>query len=440
MSRFARFNLFIAFAFTVMADPVSSVAYAIEAALGELDGDLASLLPTMALVVATIALVAGTYHQLISRFPRGAGGAEGLAAAFGEGWAFLPVGALLVDFTLTIAISCAAATSAVIAYAPELAGARVPMAIALAAVVAGGSMFGHRGRILFGTATLAFLAVAAVVITRGSLADAAPSAPPLVGDAALGAMLLAMPLGMALATGVEAPSDAIAQLGELDDASRRRFGSGSIWLMLAIVGGLTLLFAVLAVRLGVGMPGEDSTLLADVARRATGDDALFPVFQATSALLLLAAAASSYLAGSGLLKALALHGGDGGTGLIPRRFARVNRWHSPPWGLGLLLGSATALVVLAGGRDQELVHFYAAAVFLSFLGATVASARLTWRERRLGPFAVNAAGGVMVAFVLALNLARIDPIAALIASAAISVYLWSMWVRRGRPSGAPRTV
>ena len=53
----------MAFAFTVMADPVSSVAYAIEAALAQLGGDLGDLVLTMSLVVATIALVAATYHQ-----------------------------------------------------------------------------------------------------------------------------------------------------------------------------------------------------------------------------------------------------------------------------------------------------------------------------------------------------------------------------------------
>jgi hypothetical protein len=47
-----RLILLLAFAFAVMADPVSSVAYAIEAALRALCGDLMLLLPTMALVVA----------------------------------------------------------------------------------------------------------------------------------------------------------------------------------------------------------------------------------------------------------------------------------------------------------------------------------------------------------------------------------------------------
>lgn len=72
--RVAAFNLFVAFAFTVMADPVSSVAYAIEAALVHLDGDLASILPTMALVVGTIGIVAAGYHQVIRRFPGGGAG------------------------------------------------------------------------------------------------------------------------------------------------------------------------------------------------------------------------------------------------------------------------------------------------------------------------------------------------------------------------------
>lgn len=72
---FSRPALLIAFAFAVMADPVSSVAYAIEAALRALGGDLALLLPTMALVVAVVALVITNYHQLVARFPEGGGAA-----------------------------------------------------------------------------------------------------------------------------------------------------------------------------------------------------------------------------------------------------------------------------------------------------------------------------------------------------------------------------
>lgn len=435
-----RITLFVAFAFTVMADPVSSVAYAIEAALGALDGDLAGLVPTMALVVGTIALVAATYTQLIRRFPGGGGGAEALAEAFGEGWAFLPLGALVVDFTLTIAVSCAAASSAVVAWSPDLAPTRTALAIVLAIVVAGVCLLGHRGRIAFATAALAFLVVSAVVLLRGALHPGSTGAPALVGDAGatgLGALLLAMPLGMALATGVEAPSNAIAQLEQLDDDGRAAFGRWTIWLMVLLVGLLTLGFAALAVHLGVTGPRPDSTLLADVARIATGDDVAFDVFQAVSALLLLAAAASSFIAGSGVLKALASHGA---AGLLPRRFSTTNRFFAPPAGIAVLLVLTIVLLVAAGGRDTVLVQFYAAAVFASFLGALVAAAVLHARERRWAALTVNVLGVVPVLFVLVLNLRRGDPLAAIGAALLIAGLLHRRWVRAGRPGGVARVV
>src|SRR5712691_9241685 len=159
--------LLIAFAFAVMADPVSSVAYAIEAALRALHGDLELLLPTMALVVGIIALVITNYHQLVARFPAGGGAAAAAGAAFGEGWAFIPIGALIVDCVLTIAISVAAASSAAIAYVPALATLRVPIALGVLAAVAALTWFGHLGRAVFAVMTLGFVAVGVAVLVGG---------------------------------------------------------------------------------------------------------------------------------------------------------------------------------------------------------------------------------------------------------------------------------
>ena len=79
----ARRVLFFAFAFAVMADPVSSVAYAIEAALRALGGHLSLLLPTMGLVIGLIALVTLNYWQLVRAFPEGGGSPEAAGRAFG---------------------------------------------------------------------------------------------------------------------------------------------------------------------------------------------------------------------------------------------------------------------------------------------------------------------------------------------------------------------
>ena len=67
-----RIALFFAFAFAVMADPVSSVAYAIEAALRALNGASG---PADAhdelIVLAIIALVDINYWQLVRPLPAG---------------------------------------------------------------------------------------------------------------------------------------------------------------------------------------------------------------------------------------------------------------------------------------------------------------------------------------------------------------------------------
>lgn len=445
--RIGRIHLFVAFAFTVMADPVSSVAYAIEAAQRALDGDPASLVATMTLVIAIIVVVAVTYHQLIGRFPEGGGGPEAVGAAFGEGWAFLPLGALLVDFTLTVAVSCAAAAAALIAYAPGLAGARLPLSLAIAVLVALGVLAGHRGRVGFALAVQAFLVAAAGVIVAALFADPVAGAggparagAPLFADAGFSALLLALPLGMALATGVEAPSNAIAELPQLDDRGRRQFGRGTLWTMVAIVGALTITLSALAVHLRVGLPAADSTLLADLGRAAVGDGAGFAAFQATSALLLLAAAASSYLAGAGVLKALSGVGLDDTDGLLPEWLHRENRFLVSHWGVGTVLVLAAAMILAAGGREQELVKFYAVSVFASFLAATLACARLNLRDGRRPAAALNLLGAAAVLLVLGLNLTRLDSALALLASLAIALYLWRAWVGRGRPRGVSRAV
>ena len=429
--------LFIAFAFAVMADPVSSVAYAIEAALRALDGRLDLLLPTMALVIGIIALVIVNYWFLVARFPRGGGDAAAAGQAFGDAWGFPPMGALIVDFALTIAISVAAASSAIISYMPGLSDRRLPLALGLCALVAAITWFGHLGRLVFAAFTLTFLVAAGVVVARGWLDPVTVHAAPDShgsGHAALAAVVLAFPVAMALATGVEAPLTAIAQLGQLGDRDRRRFGRGTLALTIAIVGLLTLSLTALAAHLGVGIPASGATQIADVARAAAGDGATYALFQASSAILLLSAASSSFAAGPGLLRALSRTPGNP-LGILPATFGRTNAHHTPYWAVLAFLISSCAVVVAAGGREQELVLFYAVAVFLSFLTGLLAMARFSLNEGNHALLAVNGVAVAAVGFTLAINLGRGYPLASLAAALLIAGALYALWVRAGRPRG-----
>ncbi len=425
-----------------MADPVSSVAYAIEAALRALDGQLRLLLPTMALVLAIIALVITNYHQLVGRFPEGGGAAAAAGTAFGEAWAFIPIGALIVDFVLTISISVSAAASAIIALVPETAPFRVPLALLLLGMVAGLTWFGRLGRAVFATMTAAFLAVAGVVLVDGL---STPPAPVEAGAGSAGpafaAVLLAFPVALALATGVEAPSSAIAQLGQLDDTGRRRFGRITLWLTLGVVGCLTLGLTVATVRLGIGVPEGGSTLIAHVAQASVGDG-IYGLFQAVTVLLLLAAASSSLQAGPGLLKALARHAGPDGvrSGVLPARLAATNTRYTPYWAVLVFTVLSGVIVVAGGGRDQELVLFYAVAVFVSFLLGLLAMARFAFLERRTASLLMNTVGAIVVAFTIGVNLLRGFPLVSVAVALLIAALLHHSWTLAGRPRGIASVV
>jgi amino acid transporter len=443
LNRTARVLLLVAFAFTVMADPISSVAYAIEAALRALGGNLVLLLPTMALVILVIATVTLNYHQLVARFPDGGGSAAASGAAFGEGWAFLPIGALVVDFVLTIAISVAAGSSAIVAYFPQLAASRVLVALGLLMLVAGLTWFGHGGRTIFALLTLVFvgsgiaLLISGVVVVPPAGAIGSPlHAGGTGGWASMLSVALAFPVAMALATGVEAPSSAIAQLGQLDRKGRKRFGQITLWLTLLLVGGLTLGLTALAVRLGVGIPPQNSTQIAELARVA-GSPALFALFQLATILLLLSAASSSFQAGPGLLKALARHSGTSGQtqGMLPVWMGRINRHYTPYWGVVLYLLIAAAVVLAVNAQDQELVLFYAVAVFVSFLMGLLAMVQFSRVDRAPLSLAINILGSVVVGFTLVMNLLRGWPLLSLAAAGGVALVLFVLWVRAGRPRG-----
>lgn len=434
----SRAVLLIAFAFAVMADPVSSVAYAVEAALRALNGDLSLLVPTMLLVVAIIALVVVNYRALVTRYPQGGGASAAVGEAFGDSWSFLPISALVVDFVLTIAISVSAASSAIIAFAPALAPWRLAIALSLVMIVAALMWFGHLGRLLFAAMTIAFVVVAVAVLSLGAFATPLSAPAEVVHPSSAGpalTVLLAFPVAMALATGIEAPSTAIAELGELDDRGRARFGRITLWLTLGIVGSITIGLAVQAAVLGIGVPSEGSTLIAELARHVA-PPWLFGAFQLVTTLLLLAAASSSFQAGPGLLKALAEHREKGEeVGILPRAFGVTNRAFTPYWGVLFFAVLAMIIVVLAGAQDQRLVLFYAVAVFVSFLAGLASMARFSWSDRHYKRFALNAVGSLVVVVTLVANLARGWPLVSLAAALLLAGALWVLWSRAGRPAG-----
>jgi len=210
----------------------------------------------------------------------------------------------------------------------------------------------------------------------------------------------------------------------------------TLWLTLAIVGAITLGLTLEAAHLQVGIPPEDSTQIAELARLAAPGP-IFAAFQLVTALLLLSAASSSFQAGPGLLKALARHTNRQGDtiGILPPVLGHTNNHHTPYWGVALFIALACAVTAAAGGNDQELVLFYAVSVFLSFLAGLLSMALFSHHDRRRGYLVMNFAGAAVVTFTLVANLSRGLPIISLAAALIVAAVLYVAWVSAGRPRG-----
>ncbi|MET8540962.1 hypothetical protein ABZW03_09950 [Kitasatospora sp. NPDC004799] len=99
------------------------------------------------------------------------------------------------------------------------------------------------------------------------------------------------------------------------------------------------------------------------------------------------------------------------------------------------LAAAAVIILAAAGQEQELVLFYAVAVFVSFLVGLLAMARFARTERKPWLATVNALAAVAGAFTLVVNLLRGWPVLSLLATLLLGAGLYVRWVRAGSPSG-----
>lgn len=138
-----------------------------------------------------------------------------------------------------------------------------------------------------------------------------------------------------------------------------------------------------------------------------------------------------------MLKALARRTDAGGRpfGILPTALGVTNRHHTPYWAVVVYLVISVGVIAAARGRDQELVLFYAVAVFVSFLAGLIAMARFSRREGSVGHMIVNWFGAAVVVFTIAINLRRGYPIASLVATLIIGAIFYRSWTVQGRPRG-----
>jgi len=204
------------------SDNLSSVAYASEeilrvlilAGIGALD--LAS--PIGVAIAVVIAIVIYSYRQTLLAYPQGASDYIVAKDNIGPLAGLTAGGALLIDYTLTVAVSISAGVAAMTSAVPMLFDHRVIVCVVAIALIALGNLRGLResGR-LFALPSYLFIAAFGLLLGVGFVRYAWSGAPaPAVGDVAdpvvpLTALLVlrAFSSGAVALTGIEAVADGV---------------------------------------------------------------------------------------------------------------------------------------------------------------------------------------------------------------------------------------
>jgi amino acid transporter len=380
------------------SDVMSSSAYASEEMLRILVpiAGLAAfsiVTPMTGAILAVLAVVTICYRDVVRSYPKAGGSYVVSRDNFGPNIAQIAGAALLISYTITVAVSVAAGADAIISAAPSLDGYAMPLSIAFVVILAFGNLRGIReaGR-AFAVPTYFFIANMALLIAVGLGREAAgdlPKAAPSNGMVPLGHasgglilgvsaffLLRAFANGSSAMTGTEAISNGVSVFREPQANNART----TLVLMSTILGAMFLGVSVLAALThSVPFVGGTPTVVSEIGKLVYGSSpagrALFYALQAATALILILAANTSFTGFPFLVSFVAEDS------FLPRKL--TVRGHRLVFSNGILLlaGASIALLLATDAKVSALIPMYAIGVFTGFTMAGAGMLAHHWRHR-----------------------------------------------------------
>ncbi|WP_425270187.1 APC family permease [Flexivirga meconopsidis] len=378
------------------SDALSSVAYApdeILLTLGLAGGSFAfthSWQITIA-VVCVMAVVVASYRQNVHAYPSGGGDYEVATTNLGPKAGLTVASALLVDYTLTVAVSVSSGVQNAASAAPFLHGHEVEVAVALIVGLTAMNLRGVRESGSFFAVPvylfmLGIFALAIVGVVRKLLGDlpAAESAkftlapqPDMDTLSQLAVMFLllrAFSSGCAALTGVEAISNGVPAFKK----PKSQNAATTLLLMGAISVTMLISIVTLANWTGIhiqdpdrpgtlllnGKPVEnynEDTVLGQLAHAVFQGFPLGIIFVSIVTGVILVLAANTAFNGFPVLASILAR-----DGWLPRQLHTRGDRLAYSNGILILAGAATLLVVVYDAEPTRLIQLYIVGVFVSF--------------------------------------------------------------------------
>jgi amino acid transporter len=365
-------------------DALTSVAYGPEAIIVVLavagSGSLHLVLPITAAIVALLAILVFSYRQVIDAYPGGGGAYAVSRANLGAGTSLVAGAALIVDYTLTVAVSIAAGVGALTSAFPSLTSATVPLCLGILALI---TLLNLRGlgetarafllpTMLFIVGLLAVIAIGLVHPLGLSEPQPGNSLLPTHGLQVVSFLLIlkAFSAGCSALTGVEAIANGVPLFKEPRATRAKR----TELLLGVILGTMLLGLAVLARRWHIG-PRSNQTVLSQIMGMAVGRHWAYYIISLTITVVLALAANTSF---GGLPILASLLARDN---YLPHLFSLRGDRQVFGNGIWVLSGLSAGLLIAVGGNTNAMIPLFAIGVFTGF---TLSQAGLVvhwWRER-----------------------------------------------------------
>jgi amino acid transporter len=410
------------------SDALSSVAYATQEILLVLAaGGLAliALTPWIAVGVGLLMLVVvASYRQNVHAYPSGGGDYEVATTNLGPRVGMTVASALMVDYTLTVAVSVSSGVANLASAFPALNSQVTLIAVLVVAVIAVMNLRGVReSGTAFAIPTYCFVGVVMLMIvwggTRLALGQhlrAETAAYPIrttgefAGLALVFLLLRAFSSGCTALTGVEAISNGVPAFRKPKSKNAATTLALLGGIAVAMFAGVTALALISHVHAGdlVGTPNGyvQRTVIAQVGRAVFGDSSpLFYVLQLFTALILVLAANTAFNGFPVLASILARDG------YLPRQLRTRGDRLAYSNGILLLSGFAIVLIVAFHASPTRLIQLYIVGVFVSFTCSQTGMIR-HWnrnlrtvtdgsvRRRMMRSRAINTVGAVVTGAVL----------------------------------------
>lgn len=370
------------------SDALSSVAYAGEEILLVLilAGSVAIQSPAFMgisiAIVTLLAIVATSYRQTIMAYPAGGGAYTVAKENLGVVCGLTAGAALVIGYTLTVAVSVAAGVAALIAAFPELAEHRVNLGIAGIALITLGNLRGVReSGFLFALPTYVFIAGMFSLIalgvyrheTTGLMVPSSALVPLPVQGLTLFLVLRAFSGGCAIMTGTEAISNAVPNFRPPES----RNASTTLAAMAVILSLMFIGTNWLAWKTGV-IPIHNETVISQLARSVFGTTWFYYLLQIATTLILILAANTAYAGFPWLASVMARDR------YMPRQLYNVGDRLVFSNAIILLSVLSALLIVVFQGDTHRLIPLYAVAVFLSFTLSQAGMVKHTMRFKHAG--------------------------------------------------------